>query len=209
MFGSLGLFALMFLVFVRLCRSSRCMRFAVCRRGEWRMTDVLLAQFADGERLSERRGAPAAGIIGCLTPLRRSVEDVIALLDHRPSHIKVAMFDRRHSRWRRWPTAPNTTRPSSVIRTIPAAGRSTRGSPSCWCRSQLGSWRPSICGVIAFLIETGLPRLHHPLFGAEGFERVSEDAFVLAIGAAGDRRRPARRLICAVPAPRQSRGRGA
>ena len=64
---------------------------------------------------------------------------------------------------------------------MPADGHSIRGPRSCWCRSQLEFLAASICGAIAFLIETGLPRLHHPLFDAEGFERVSEDAFVLAL----------------------------
>ena len=30
-------------------------------------------------------------------------------------------------------------------------------------------------------MQTGLPRLHHPLFEIEGFERVSQDRFLLAI----------------------------
>lgn len=39
----------------------------------------------------------------------------------------------------------------------------------------------SITGFIAFLAETGLPRLHHPLFAVEGFERASQDRFLLAL----------------------------
>jgi hypothetical protein len=30
-------------------------------------------------------------------------------------------------------------------------------------------------------VQTGLPRLHHALFGIDGFERVSQDAFLLAL----------------------------
>ena len=36
-------------------------------------------------------------------------------------------------------------------------------------------------GIIAFLFTTGLPRLHHPVFDAHGFERASQDRFFLAV----------------------------
>jgi Protein of unknown function (DUF3341) len=41
----------------------------------------------------------------------------------------------------------------------------------------------SIAGLIRFLFETGLPRLHFPLFAVEGFERASQDRFWLALEA--------------------------
>jgi ActD protein len=39
----------------------------------------------------------------------------------------------------------------------------------------------AIVGFTRFLIECGLPRLSDPLFAVEGFERASQDCFVLAI----------------------------
>jgi hypothetical protein len=39
----------------------------------------------------------------------------------------------------------------------------------------------TIAGFIGFLFETGLPRLHFPLFAVEGMERASEDRFFLAV----------------------------
>jgi Alternative complex III, ActD subunit len=39
----------------------------------------------------------------------------------------------------------------------------------------------SIAGLTTFLFETGLPRLHHPLFAVEGFERASQDRFWLML----------------------------
>jgi hypothetical protein len=39
----------------------------------------------------------------------------------------------------------------------------------------------SIAGLATFLFETGLPRLHHPLFAVDGFERVSQDRFWLML----------------------------
>jgi hypothetical protein len=39
----------------------------------------------------------------------------------------------------------------------------------------------TIAGLAAFLFETGLPRLHFPLFATERFERVTQDRFMLAV----------------------------
>jgi len=39
----------------------------------------------------------------------------------------------------------------------------------------------SIAGLATFLVQCGLPRLHHPLFDAAGFERASQDRFLLAL----------------------------
>jgi hypothetical protein len=44
----------------------------------------------------------------------------------------------------------------------------------------------TIAGLIAFLVECGLPRLHFPLFAAEGFERASQDRFLLAVARPDD-----------------------
>ena len=55
-----------------------------------------------------------------------------------------------------------------------------------------GIFGASIEGFIRFLFETGLPRLHFPLFTVEGFGRASQDRFFLAIEAPepeADRRR--------------------
>ena len=41
----------------------------------------------------------------------------------------------------------------------------------------------AVCGFIALLWETGLPRLHHPLFEIPDFERASQDKFLLALEA--------------------------
>lgn len=39
----------------------------------------------------------------------------------------------------------------------------------------------TLTGIVAFLISTGLPRLHHPAFAAQGFARASQDRFFLAV----------------------------
>lgn len=44
-----------------------------------------------------------------------------------------------------------------------------------------GIFGAALIGLIALFVEAGLPRLHHPLFSIEGFERVTQDRFVLAL----------------------------
>jgi len=39
----------------------------------------------------------------------------------------------------------------------------------------------AVAGFIALMWETGLPRLHHPLFAIEGFEQASQSRFLLAL----------------------------
>jgi hypothetical protein len=46
----------------------------------------------------------------------------------------------------------------------------------------------TIAGFIAFLVETGLPRLHHPLFALERFAQASQDGFLLALARPDDQR---------------------
>ncbi len=41
----------------------------------------------------------------------------------------------------------------------------------------------AVFGVIAMLIHSGLPRLHHPLFDVKAFERGSNDRFFLLLRA--------------------------
>ncbi|MFZ1906278.1 MAG: DUF3341 domain-containing protein [Steroidobacteraceae bacterium] len=43
----------------------------------------------------------------------------------------------------------------------------------------------AVLGVIAMLAGNGLPRLHHPLFAAAGFERATSDRFFLVLRAMG------------------------
>jgi hypothetical protein len=43
----------------------------------------------------------------------------------------------------------------------------------------VGILAAAVCGLAAFFRLTGLPRLHHPVFDLDGFERVSQDRFAL------------------------------
>ena len=53
----------------------------------------------------------------------------------------------------------------------------------------IGILAAAICGLIAFLYDAGLPCLHHALFALNGFERASQDGFVLALVPPDDRQR--------------------
>lgn len=50
----------------------------------------------------------------------------------------------------------------------------------------VGIFGAALAGLIALLVETGLPRLHHPLFSIVGFERVTQDRFMLALRGPAD-----------------------
>jgi hypothetical protein len=48
--------------------------------------------------------------------------------------------------------------------------------------------RRDYCWVHHRLYETGLPRLHHPLFALDRFARASQDGFLLALARPDDER---------------------
>jgi ActD protein len=50
----------------------------------------------------------------------------------------------------------------------------------------IGIFGAAFFGFVAFLVKTGLPRLHDPLFALPGFERATQDRFVLALQAPVD-----------------------
>jgi hypothetical protein len=45
----------------------------------------------------------------------------------------------------------------------------------------VGIFGAALTGLIALFVTCGLPRLHDPLFAIEGFERVTQDRFVLVL----------------------------
>jgi hypothetical protein len=47
----------------------------------------------------------------------------------------------------------------------------------------VGIFGAALTGFIGLLVKCGLPRLHHPLFDINGFERVTQDRFMLALHA--------------------------
>ena len=49
----------------------------------------------------------------------------------------------------------------------------------------IGILSAAICGLVALFVLAGLPRLHHPLFDIDGFERMSQDRFALELALPG------------------------
>ena len=151
------------------------------------MTAWLLAEFADSRSFVEAaRRARAAHyrLVDAFTPF--PVEGVTEFLDHRPSHIRVAMFIAGML----MALVAYGTEYYSAVFSYPY---NSGGRPfDAWPTFMLvpfatGILVAAIAGFITFLIECGLPRLHHSLFSVEGFERASQDRFVLALARpAGD-----------------------
>jgi hypothetical protein len=144
------------------------------------MTGLLLAEFADEKRFVEaaRRARSRYRLVDAYTPF--PVEDVFELLERRPSHIRVAMFVGGIAMAA---LAYGTEYYSAVIDYPYNSG----GRPfDAWPTFMLfpfatGILVAALAGFATFLVETGLPRLHDPLFAVAGFERASQDRFVLAL----------------------------
>lgn len=145
------------------------------------MTALLLAEFADSARFAEaaRRARGARyRLLDAFTPF--PVEGVHELLEQRRSRIRVAMFLGGVAMAA---LAFGTEYYSAVI----AYPYNSGGRPfDAWPTFMLvpfaaGILLAAVTGFATFLIECRLPRLHEPLFAVEGFERASQDRFVLAL----------------------------
>jgi len=145
------------------------------------MTALLLAQFTESARFVEAaRRAKRADyrLVDAFTPF--PVEAVDELLERRRSRIRIAMFVGGIVMAA---LAYGIEYYSAVINYPYNSG----GRPlDAWPAFMLvpfatGILAAAIAGFTTFLIECGLPRLHHALFAVEGFERASQDQFILAL----------------------------
>jgi Protein of unknown function (DUF3341) len=147
------------------------------------VSKMLLAEFAQVHRLREAAQAASRRgnkLLDAFTPF--PVEGMAEMLDERPSKVRVFMFAggiliAAMALGGEYYTAV-------VNYPYNAGGRPLNSWPAFmlvpFATGILGA---SIAGFIRFLFETGLPRLHFPLFGVEGVERASQDRFFLAIEA--------------------------
>jgi hypothetical protein len=145
------------------------------------MSNVLVAEFVDARGLRDAADAARQRgyrLLDTLTPF--PVEDVTAMLGAPPSEVRAFMF------------AGGVLVAASAL-----AGEyftavinypyNSGGRPlNSWPAFMLvpfatGILGASIAGFMRFLFETGLPRLHHPLFDVPGIERATQDRFFLAI----------------------------
>jgi Protein of unknown function (DUF3341) len=144
------------------------------------MTALLLAEFSDERRIVDaaRRVRGRYRLVDAYTPF--PVEDVFALLEHRRSRIRVVMFIGGVAMAA---LAYGTEYYSAAIDYPYNSG----GRPfDAWPAFMLvpfatGILVAAVAGFATFLVETGLPRLHDPLFAVDSFERASQDRFVLAL----------------------------
>jgi hypothetical protein len=147
------------------------------------MTGMLLAEFSGGEALF--KAAQAARTEGyraldAFSPF--PVEGLVDELEPQASHVRVAMFVggvgiAALAYALEWYGAV-------LDYPINSGGRPLHSWPAFLLFPfAIGILAAAISGLIALFVQTGLPRLHHTLFDIDGFERVSQDAFLLALAA--------------------------
>jgi hypothetical protein len=145
------------------------------------MSAILLAEFAEVRRMiAAARGAALRQlrIIDAFTPF--PVEELGALLPPRQSRIRLVML---LGGLAVAALAYGTEFYTAVIDyPYNSGGRPLHSWPAFMLVPfALGILGATISGLAAFLVECGLPRLHHPVFDIEGFERASQDRFLLAL----------------------------
>ena len=143
------------------------------------MTNVLLAEFRDEQRCVDaaHRVRSRCRLLDAYTPF--PVDSLNELFEHRPGRIRVAMFIGGVAMAA---LAYGTEYYSAAIDyPYNSGGRPFDAWPAFMLAPfAVGILVAAITGFAAFLLETGLPRLQHPLFAINGFERASQDRFVLA-----------------------------
>jgi hypothetical protein len=145
------------------------------------VNDILLVEFSGGEALrGAARKAKTAGyrLIDAFTPF--PVEGLVEELDVKPSFLRVAMFIGGAGAAA---VAYGLEWYSAVIDyPINSGGRPLHSWPAFMMFPfAIGILSAAIAGLITLLVQSGLPRLNYPLFAVDGFERASQDAFLLAL----------------------------
>jgi hypothetical protein len=145
------------------------------------MSVILLAEFGQaGKITAAARGAALrqVRVLDAFTPF--PVEKLEPLLPPRPSRIRLVML---LGGLAVAALAYGAEYYSAVIDyPYNAGGRPLHSWPAFMLVPfALGILGATVAGLAAFLIECGLPRLHHPVFALVGFERASQDRFLLAL----------------------------
>jgi len=148
------------------------------------VTAVLLAEFRHAQQLKRAAGIARRRdfrLLDAFSP--HHVAGLTELLDVRRSNIRVAMFIGGIG------VAALAYGAGEFYTAVVNYPYNAGGRPlHAWPAFMLvpfatGILAASITGLIVFLYETGLPRLHHPLFAVEGFEQTSQDRFWLMLAA--------------------------
>jgi hypothetical protein len=147
------------------------------------MTDMLLAAFSGGDALrATARKARTEGFqsLDAFTPY--PVEGLVQELSPQASHVRIAMFVggmgiAALAYGLEWYSAV-------IAYPIDSGGRPLNSWPTfVMFPFAIGIFAAAVAGLIAFFVQSGLPRLHYPLFEIDGFRRASQDSFLLAIAA--------------------------
>jgi hypothetical protein len=159
------------------------------------MPSLLLAEFADSRHFLEtaRRTAGAGyRLIDSYTPF--PVEGLRDLIAQPRSHLRVAMFVGGVA----MAGCAYALEYFSAVVNYPynSGGRPLDAWPAFMLVPfATGILVAAIAGFIAFLAESGLPRLHHSLFAVDGFERATQDRFFLAVARPSDEEAVRRALV--------------
>ncbi|MGB6537121.1 MAG: DUF3341 domain-containing protein [Xanthobacteraceae bacterium] len=146
------------------------------------MSAVLLAEFSQARQLrNAARGAKRRNwrLVDAFTP--HHVDGLSELLVVRSSRIRIAMFVVGFA------VAALAYGAGEYYTAVINYPYNSGGRPlNAWPAFMLvpfatGILGASVAGLAVFLFENGLPRLHHPLFAVEGFERASQDRFWLMV----------------------------
>lgn len=145
------------------------------------MSRILLAEFPGAEALREaarRTREVGYRTIDAFTPF--AVEGLAEAIGAKPTYVRVAMFVGGIGAAA---LAYGTEYWTAVIDyPINSGGRPLNAWPAFMLFPfAIGIFVAAVSGLIALFAESGLPRLHHTMFGVDGFERVSQGAFLLAL----------------------------
>jgi hypothetical protein len=150
------------------------------------MSAILLAEFSQARKMmAAARGAALRQVRVLDAFLPFPVEELDGLLPARRSRIRLVML---LGGLAVAALAYGTEYYSAVINyPYNSGGRPLHSWPAFMLVPfALGILGATIAGLATFMVECGLPRLHHPLFALEGFERASQDRFFLALARPGE-----------------------
>ncbi len=147
------------------------------------MTAMLVAEFRDPETmLRTARRAKALGhqLIDAFTPF--PIEGMPELLDATSTRLRVVMF---FGGMAFAATAYGIEVWSAIFNyPINSGGRPLNSWPVfMFFPFAIGIFGAAFFGMIGLLVQCGLPSLYHPLFDIEGFERATQDRFMLTVKA--------------------------
>lgn len=150
------------------------------------MTHLVIGSFADPatmKRSAEWAKHARFTLVDAFTPF--PVEGIAELLDSTSTRLRVYMFLGGMA----FAAAAYGIEGWSAVYNYPidSGGRALNSWPAFMLFPfAIGIFGAAIAGLLALLLQAGLPRLHHPLFDIDGMARATQDRFLLALAAPAD-----------------------